>query len=386
MTQKKSKTDIVTKPRIMQVVPSLISGGVERGTIDVTKHLYDHGWQPLVASSGGQLVEKVIEYGGEHIKLKANSKNPYTIWKNIDKIAGLIDSQKIDLVHVRSRAPAWSCYYATQKTNTPLITTFHGIYSFNSNLKHKYNNIMTKGDVVIAVSNFVQNHLLENYDIEESKIRVIHRGIDTDYFSNQAINEKKLNDYKIKYHIPLDVPIILLPARITKWKGPEILIDALNLLKDKDVYCIIVGDMSKHPNYAKRLNDKIRELKLQRKLRIFGADYDIRYVYALADIVLSTSIEPEAFGRTIVEALSMEKLTIATNIGGATETIQNGVNGFHVRPGREGELADKIRYAIDNLYSSEFDNIRKNARDSVVKNFSLPTMLSKTMDIYKELL
>jgi glycosyltransferase involved in cell wall biosynthesis len=374
------------KATILQVVPSLIAGGVERGTIEIAKAIAAEEYKPLVLSSGGPLVSKILDLGGKHIKMNVDTKNPLLILYNIYRIARLAKEENIDIIHARSRAPAWSSYFAAKKAKCRFLTTFHGIYNFSESFKRQYNSIMTYGERVIAVSDFVRQHILDNYDIDESKIRVIHRGVDAKYFDPNNLNPENLEALRAKYHVPKSVPVILLPARMTRWKGHQSLIKALNIIRNKDFYCIIAGDLSKHPAFTAEIKSTLQELKLQSKIQIFGPESDMLSLYGISDIVLSTSIEPEAFGRVIIESQAMEKIVIATNIGGAAETIIDEVTGYHVSPNDPEELAEKIAFVLDNLNSSELDRIRKNARKSSSQSFSLETMQKKTMDVYRELL
>jgi glycosyltransferase involved in cell wall biosynthesis len=372
-----------TKKTILQVVPTLIAGGVERGTIEIAKAIVDNGDRSIVVSAGGPLISKIYDLGAEHFKMNIASKNPVSMYCNIDNLSKIIQEESVDIIHARSRAPAWSAYYAAKKTNKRFVTTFHGIYNFGCGLKKYYNSIMVSGERVIAVSNFVREHILSNYDVNESKIRVIHRGVDYRYFNPERITDEIRAKFREKYHVPKSVPVILLPARMTRWKGHTTLIKALNLIKDKNFYCIISGDLSKHPAYTCAIRDMIREFKLQRKIQLFGPETDMLGLYGIADIVLSTSIEPEAFGRVAIEGQAMEKIVIATNIGGAVETVTDEVNGYHVKPGDERELASKIAHVLDNLES--LSDIRKKARKYAIAHFSVDTMDSKTMDVYAEL-
>lgn len=374
------------KQKILQIVPALNCGGVERGTIDIARGLIENGFSPYVLSNGGSLVSKLNEISAKFIYKNVGSKNPLVIYKNINVIKDIILNEKIDLVHSRSRAPAWSAHFATKKTGTPHVTTFHGIYSLKSSFKQHYNSVMAKGARVIAVSNFVKSHILSNYKVNEDIIRVIHRGVDLNYFNPANISQEQKEKLKNKYNITKSQPIILLPARFTRWKGQDVLIEALNLIKLKDFYCIMVGDLSKHPNYVKRLSDRILELKLQGKVKIFGTELDVVGLYSLADVVLSTSIEPEAFGRTIVEAQAMEKIVIATDIGGSAETIINGSTGFHVRQNDYRALADSLKNVLDMLGSAQAEKITTSARINAAEHFGLKNMQDKTIAVYKELL
>ncbi|MDX1923772.1 MAG: glycosyltransferase family 4 protein [Rickettsiaceae bacterium] len=381
-----SEEDTKRKRNILQIVPALNCGGVERGTIDIAKALKEAGDNPYVLSSGGSLCGNLHVLDATLIKHDVSTKNPLMIYKNISFMQNLIKKHNIDLVHARSRAPAWSAHYACKRENTPFVTTFHGIYSIKSKLKRYYNSVMTFGDRVIAVSNFVKKHMLENYKINPDIIRVIHRGVDLDYFAPQELSEQKRVKFMDKYNTSLASPIIIMPSRMTFWKGQHVLIEALAKIKHLDFYCILAGDVANHPDYVKKLRDMIVHFKLQSKVQIFGQETDVAFLYNAANIVVSASIEPEAFGRSIVEAQSMQKLVIATNIGGAAETIENEVTGFHVKPNDPDEMADRIKYALSIIGTSEEEKITTLARKSVSKYFSLKQMQKKTLDVYNELI
>ncbi|XVN43071.1 MAG: glycosyltransferase family 4 protein [Candidatus Rickettsia vulgarisii] len=374
------------KPTILQVLPSLYSGGVERGTIEISKMLKESGHNVIVVSAGGTLVSELTVNHITHIYMNSASKNPFTMWKNAKLLAKIIKEHNVDIIHARSRAPAWSCYMAAKATNTKFITTFHGIYNIENFLKKFYNAVMLKGEKIIAVSHFVKQHILANYKIFEDKIVVIHRGVDYHYFAPKNITEEKLQKYKKKYDIPTDVPIILLPSRMTNWKGHHILVEALGKLKHRNFYCLMVGDLSKHSNYTTRVKSLINSLKLQSKIQIFGSESDMLGLYGISDIVLSTSIEPEAFGRTIAEGQAMEKIVIATNIGGANETITDQQTGFHVKPNDTNDLVQKLDHCISLINTEEGRKIQQAARTAVINNFSLELMLNKTLDLYNNML
>lgn len=370
---------------VMQVLPSLLSGGVERGTIEVAKALQKNEINNLVVSSGGPLVSELEKFHIPHIALNVNSKNPLTIIKNSYLLEDIIKEYKVKIVHARSRAPAWSAYLAAKRANAKFITTFHGIYKVNNFLKLHYNKIMTKGEVIIAVSNFVKEHIIKTYNTPESKIKVIHRGVDLDYFSMNNIEHNIRDKFREKYLSPTNTPIILLPARMTEWKGHMVLIEALNKIKHLNFYCLIVGDLSKHPNFVKRVKELIYEYKIQSKVQIFGNENNMLGLYSIADIVLCPSIQPEAFGRVVIEGQAMEKLVIATNIGGVAETIKDKVTGFHIPPNDPEFLAQTIEYALSILGTDEYSRICDNAKKSVIDNFSLNSMLNKILDVYNTL-
>lgn len=367
---------------ILQVVPALVSGGVERGTLEIAKKIVDSGYKSIVISAGGPLVPALEKSGSKHIKFNVATKNPFMIWLNARKIAGIIRQEGVDIIHARSRAPAWSCFIAARVTGIKLFTTFHGIYNFHSKLKKFYNSIMTKGDVVIAVSDFVKKHIIENYAVDKKKIILIHRGVNHEEFNPANVTTETILKYKDKYNVPNNAMVILLPARMTEWKGQMVLVKALEKIKTLNFYCIMAGDLSRHPAYVKRLKNLISEYKIQHRVQIFGNEPDIINLYAIADIVLSTSIEPEAFGRTVIEAQAMEKLVIATNVGGTAETVEDKKTGFHVDPSDPNDLAEKITYCLSIARTDKAKEITDAARKSAIERFSLKLMLDKVIDSY----
>lgn len=369
---------------ILQVVPALVSGGVERGTLEIAKTLANKGYKSIVLSSGGPLVEQLEEHGSIHITYDVASKNPLKIWQNAKKIRTIVQEHNVDVIHARSRAPAWSCGLAARATNTKFITTFHGIYNFNNFIKKRYNKIMTEGDVVIAVSNYVKNHIIDNYHVNEDRIRVIHRGVNHREFDKSKLDEKTITAFREKYKVPKDAKVLLLPARFTAWKGHMCLLDALEEIRDENFYCIMAGDLARHPNYVTKVRDRIFDSRMQAKVQIFGNEPDIKSLYGISDIVLSTSIEPEAFGRTIIEAQSMEKMVIASGIGGAAETIENDISGFHFESGNKSQLANKIKECIAMLGSESEKTITTTARKCVIDKFSLDKMLASVLSVYEE--
>ena len=384
MSLTKNNTQKYHTKTILQVVPALVSGGVERGTLEIANKIAHSGYNSIVISSGGPLVERLTAEGSLHIDINVASKNPFTIWINAKRIASIIKDYRVDIIHARSRAPAWSCYLAARWTNITLITTFHGVYNFKYFAKKLYNSIMTRGDKVIAVSNFVKEHIIKNYDADDNKITVIHRGVDQNHFAQQNVSEEDQKRFKKKYNVPQNIPVLLLPARMTRWKGQAMLVEALNKIKHLNFYCIMAGDLGKHFSYVQEVKEQVAKYKLQSKVQLFGVEPNMRNLYAISDIVLSTSIEPEAFGRTVIEAQAMEKIVIATKIGGPIETVENGQTGFLVTPGDADDLAQKIEYAISILGTQDAKFITSCARKHVSDDFSLDRMLSKIMSTYDE--
>lgn len=379
------------KPVLLQVLPSLISGGVERGAVDIVRATVQDGFKSMVLSAGGKMTHQVTQAGGENIVIPSiKSKNPFKIWKNIKIISKIIKDRDIDIVHVRSRAPAWSCYYACKKTNTPLVTTVHGTHSlgdkFTKKLKTLYNSGMVKGDKIITVSNFIKDYILKNYeDVDENKITVIHRGIDVDYFNPDNISTNRILMMQDKLNVPDGKNIILLPGRLTSWKGQEFFIDSLAKVKNKNFFCLIMGDDKGHKTYRKRLEKKITDNNLAGSVKIIGNTNDISAAYMLSDIVVSSSTRGEAFGRVAPEGCAMKRLVVATKLGGSMETIIDKKTGWLVESDNTEEMAKTLDLVL-NLSKEEREKITKKSRENIKNNFSLELMCNKTIKIYREIL
>lgn len=371
------------KPVLLQLLPSLYSGGVERGTIEIAEAAAKSGFKSLVASSGGTMVNQLAEVGAEHIELPINSKNPFKIRSNVKKIKAVIDEHDVDIVHARSRAPAWSGYWAAKKAGCHFITTFHGFYSTKGLFKKCYNSVMTKGEKTIAISEFIAEHIKKNYHPNPENIAIIYRGVDLKHFDPSQITDDNIAEVKKKWQIHENNPIIFLPGRITRWKGQDFLIRAINELKDLKFYCVIAGDYSDHKTYYNELLNLAKKMGLEEKMRIVEHIEDIPTAYAASDIVVSASLEPEAFGRVAIEAQAMGKPIIATNIGGSRETIIDGKTGKLVDKNNIEDMAEALRYY---LQATDKEKIAKNNRDHITNNFSLSSMCNKTISLYNEIL
>lgn len=382
-------TNKTQTPVILQILPSLESGGVERGTIDIAKALKKSGFEPLVASKGGTLVYQLKEEGITHITLPVHSKNPFTIYKNIARIIKLITQYKIDVIHVRSRAPMWSAYFACKKTNTKLVATVHGTYSLRGFLKKKYNAIMLKADKIIVVSNFIKEYLAKNYRFEgerfpERKITVIQRGVDLSYFDSKKISKNHVIEASKKWNLPEDKKIIVMPARFTSWKGHEFFLEALKKVKG-DFFCMMVGSDHGHSAYKEGLEQKIVDAGLASKVKLFGLCKDMAVLYSISRLVVCPSIRPEAFGRIAIEAQAASRIIIATNIGGSLETIINTKTGFLVEVGDVEKFAKLIDFVLE-MPQNQYDVIATTARKHMEENFSNEKMCQNTIQIYKTLL
>lgn len=373
------------KPVLLQVLPSLSSGGVERGTVEIAKAARNAGFESFVASSGGEMVKQLEEDGIKHLQLPLASKNPITIFKNVDAIRRIIYENKVDIVHARSRAPAWSAYFACKPMNCRFVTTFHGFYSTSFPFKKLYNSVMTKGEMVVAISQFISEHMKKVYKTPEDKIRVIYRGVDMEYFNPETVDEERVRKLKDKWSLTENWPIILMPGRITRWKGQDFLLRALSRLKNMEFYCVLLGDTSKHKRYYEELLKEISLYKMEKNVMIVGSTDDMPAAYKMADVVVSASQEPEAFGRVAVEAQAMGKPVVATNLGGSKETVIHGETGRLVEILTTDEMATGIKKGIK-VDKMARERIAEKARNHIKSNFSLETMAGKTLEVYRELL
>lgn len=377
------KTDY-KQPVILQVLPELRSGGVERGTIEIARAISQAGGVSLVASSGGAMSGQLNKCGATHITLPLASKNPFTMWVNSLRLAGIIRKYNVDIIHARSRAPAWSAWLAAKKTGCRFVTTFHGTYGIQNKWKRKYNSIMTKGDRVIAVSNFIAEHIRQNYEIDEQKLRVIHRGVDLQLFNPKTHSTQHMIELCKQWRLPEELPLILFPGRFARWKGQEVFIKALAKLPHRNFFAVLLGDDKGHESYREEIEKIIVDLKLEGYVRIAKHTHYITEAYMLSKLVVATSIEPEAFGRVVLEAQAMGKPVIATDHGGPQETVIDKETGLLVPPNDTKMLA----LAIDNVLSMSPDLQKQVERDAIknAKNFSLDKMCEKTIAVYKELL
>ncbi len=377
---------MTTAPTILQVLPALNSGGVERGTVEMSQAIVDGGGSSLVISHGGQMVPQLLKTGATHVSMPVHSKNPLMMLWNAQRIAAHCRKHDVALIHARSRAPAWSAWLAAKQLKLPFVTTFHGVYNFEGRWKHKYNSIMTKGDRVIAVSSYVRDHILEHYDCPASRVTVIPRGADLSVFHPNNLDTEHMAELIADWHIEdRHEPIILMPGRFTRWKGQHVLVQALAQIKEERFTCILMGSDSGHTGYREEVEQMIHAAGLAEKIRYAPPTSYMTEAYRLSDIVVVPSIEPEAFGRVPVEAQAMGKLVIASNHGGMAETIRDGETGFHVPPNDPDALAAQILHAL--YMTKETRNaIGSQAMYHVHQNFSIRSMQNKTLDVYESLL
>ncbi len=373
------------RPVVLQVLPALETGGVERGAVDVAAALSQAGWTALVASSGGPMVREIERAGAHHLTLPVDSKNPFVMWGNVGRLARLIVLHGVDIVHARSRAPAWSARAAARRCGVKLATTFHGAYSSASPVKHLYNSVMARGDRVIAISSFIGDELTGRYGADPNLVHVIPRGIDTDIFDPGAVSAERLINLSTQWRLPDDAPVIMLPGRLTRWKGHKVLLRALAQLDRRDVRCMIVGSDRGHRGYARQLESEIVRLGVDDIVHIVGHCRDMAAAYMLADVVVSASTTPEGFGRVAVEAQAMGRPVIATDHGAARETVLPGETGWLVPPGDVGALTEALRQALA-LDVEAREAMAGRAIRHVRANYTKALMCTRTMEVYKQLL
>lgn len=370
---------------IIQVLPALNQGGVERGTIEIATALQRAGIPNYVISSGGKMVPELTKIGVEHITLPVATKNPMKLWLNAGKMAKIFKEKNAGLIHVRSRAPAWSVKWASQKTGVPFIASFHGIYGIKPAIKKLYNRVMLQGQKVIAVSNFVKKHLMDEYGVPEEKIVVIHRGADIGLFNPDKITQDKIQTFLTTHDIPLDKPIVSLVGRLTRMKGQSVMLEAVRQMKHKEITILLVGGNPKG-DYDKELQEELADLPDETIVKIFAVPgKEMPLVYAASDIFVQPSLIPESFGRSIAEAQSMKRVVIAAAHGGACELIEDKKTGFLTPVGDAKELAKMIDKVLD-ITPEERNEIGETACEFVRTNFTIQKMCEKTLALYREFL
>ena len=381
-----------SKINVLQVIPKLGYGGAETGCYDIAHYLSENKCKSYIVTSGGDLIKFIDKKKVKLIRLPVHSKNPLLIFLNALILIGIILIFKISIVHARSRAPAWSCLLATKLTGRKFVTTFHGTYNFGGKLKKFYNSIMVRSDLIIAGSNFIFSHIKNNYSEFlklNRKFLVIFRGINVDYFDPTTKFENDEKKLLQNWEINKEKKIILMPGRLTSWKGQKLLIEAINLVKIELGYeafhVVILGDDQGRDLYKKELVRLTEQYRLTNQIKFIKHCKDMALAYKVSDIIISASIEPEAFGRVAVEAQSMEKLIIASNIGGSNETIIDEKTGFLFESGDAHSLSKKIIKAIT-MDETSLNLIGKEGRKNIIKKFNVEKMCFSTYSEYKRLL
>ena len=378
--------------KVLQVIPKLGYGGAETGCYDIAHYLPENNCESFIATSGGELLKFVDRKKVKIYRLPVQSKNPILILINAFILVGIILFNNISLVHARSRAPAWSCFLATKITRRKFVTTFHGTYKFNNNIKKIYNSIMARADLIIAGSNFIFSHIKQNYSKYldgKKKLMVIFRGINVDYFDPTTKTEEEEKQLLKSWGIKENKKIILLPGRLTSWKGQELFLEALNQVNIKLGYeafqAIILGSDQGRELFKKKLIRLTEQYRMTNQVKFINHCRDMALAYKVSDLVVSSSTEPEAFGRVAVEAQSMEKVIIASNIGGSNETVIDEKTGFLFEAGNANSLSEKILKVL-NLDETTLKKIGIEGRKNIISKFNVEKMCFSTYSEYKKLI
>ena len=383
---------MASKFKVLQVIPKLGYGGAETGCYDLAHYLNEVGCKSYIITSGGELIKYIDKKKVTLIKLPVHSKNPLLILVNSIIISFIILFLNISIVHARSRAPAWSCYFATRITRRKFVTTFHGTYNFQNKIKKFYNSIMVKSDLLIAGSNFIFSHIHENYSKylnPKKKFLVIFRGINTEYFDPNNIKQDDIIKLRNLWKLDKNKKIILLPGRLTSWKGQEMFIESLNIFRSTnpeiDFMAIILGTDQGRTVFRKKLENLVQQYDLTKNIKFVDHCKKMPLAYYLSDVVVSSSIEPEAFGRVSIEAQSMKKPIIASNIGGSNETIVDNKTGLLFESGNPQALSNKLKEIIK-LDTLTLDLMGNEGRKNVLNRFNIEKMCFNTYSEYKKLI
>jgi len=383
---------MASKFKVLQVIPKLGYGGAETGCYDLAHYLNEVGCKSYIITSGGELIKYIDKKKVTLIKLPVHSKNPLLILVNSIIISFIILFLNISIVHARSRAPAWSCYFATRITRRKFVTTFHGTYNFKNKIKKFYNSIMVKSDLLIAGSNFIFSHIHENYSKylnPKKKFLVIFRGINTEYFDSNNIKQDDIIKLRNLWKLDKNKKIILLPGRLTSWKGQEMFIESLNIFRSTNpeinFMAIILGTDQGRTVFRKKLENLVQQYDLTKNIKFVDHCKKMPLAYYLSDVVVSSSIEPEAFGRVSIEAQSMKKPIIASNIGGSNETIVDNKTGLLFESGNPQALSNKLKEIIK-LDTLTLDLMGNEGRKNVLNRFNIEKMCFNTYSEYKKLI
>ena len=383
---------MATNLKVLQVIPKLGYGGAETGCFDIAHYLPENNCESFIVTSGGELLKFVDKKKVKIFKLPVQSKNPLLIFINSIILVGIILLNNISIVHARSRAPAWSCLLASKITGRKFVTTFHGTYNFKSNFKKFYNSVMVRSDLIIAGSNFIFSHIKENYSMylnNKKKFLVIFRGINVDYFDSSTTLENDEKKLLKQWNIEKDKKIILLPGRLTSWKGHEVFIEAVNLvnieLGYEAFYTVILGNDQGRELYKKKLIRLSEQYRMSKQIRFIDHCKNMALAYKVSDIIVSASNEPEAFGRVSVEAQSMGKPIVASNIGGSNETVIDEKTGFLFESNNAKSLSKQILRVL-NMDETSLKMMGIEARKNVTQRFNVEKMCFSTYSEYKRLL
>jgi len=375
---------------VLQVTPELSAGGVERTTLEIVEAINRAGGLALVASAGGRLEPDLEAAGGELIRLPVHSKNPVTVAANALRLREIIRSRCVNIVHARSRAPAWSALLAARMARVPFVTTFHGIYNARSPLKRFYNSAMARGDVVIANSEYTRAHVLERYGVAPERVVAIPRGVDLDVFDRARVQAADVAAMRAAWGLRLDDDrcILIAPARLTRWKGQLALVEAAKLLEQRRpgaVKVILAGDAQGRVAYVQEIQAAIAAAKLQDAVAIVGHVSQMPLAFAGSDVAVFPVLEPEAFGRGAIEAQAMGVPVIAAALGGFTETVADGESGFLVQPAQVRDLAEAIERMLD-LGRPARAAMGEKGRERVRRLYSKTALQTATLAVYERVL
>lgn len=379
-------TDNTKQPVVLQVLPEMNHGGVEIGTVEIASGCQEKGIKNFVASAGGRMVYDLQKIRVQHFELPLKTKNIFRMYLNSRRLAKIIKENGINIVHARSRAPAWSAYWAAKKTGATFLTTYHGTYGLGLfKIKKFYNRVMTYGKLVIAISNHIKQHIMSEYAVPENKIRLIHRCVNLDNFNPEKVTQERMIKTIADFNIPEDKPVISLIGRVTPWKGQALLLEALAKVKNQNFCCLIVGSDQGRTAFSNKLKDLVKKYDLESKVQFIDHSFDIPALLMISDVVLSTALEPEAFGRAAIEGQAMGKIVIASNIGGSLENTIDGVTGKLFKSGDADDLAASIDWALS-LPKAEKEKIGRAAMKNVKEHFTKQIMCDKTIAVYNELM
>ena len=373
------------RPVVLQVVPRLGMGGAEIEAIAVARAVVEAGGRAIVAAERGPLGPELLRAGARHVVMPVASKSPLTIRRNVGRLAALIRDDGVDIVHARSRAPAWSARGAARLTGRPFVTTFHAAYGAAGELKRRYNAVMAGADRVIAVSEFIARHVGERYGVDGARLRCVLRGVDIGVFDPGSVSAERVASLATRWQLPDGVAIVMLPGRLAYGKGHHVMVDALTRIRRGDVLCVMVGVGGASRSRRRRLERAIEAPGVAGRVRLIDRCGDMAAAFRLADVVVSASTEPEGFGRVAVEAQAMGVPVVATNRGAALETIEPSVTGWLVPPGDASALAAAVDTALD-LDEAGRLHLAALARERVVRRFSSTRMCAETLAVYDELL
>lgn len=370
---------------VLQIVPRMELGGAERGTLEIAEAIMREGGRALVVCAGGKMLPRVVKVGGEVIAMNVDTRNPLNLWQNARLLARLIQDLGIDVVHARAPGPAWSAYWATRRTHTPFVTTYHGAYAGDRLLKRLYHTVMARGRPVIAVSDYLRNRVIEKHGAPPDQVVVIPRGADIAVFSDEAVGNERAVTLADQWGLLDDPrPVIMLPGRLSSQKGAEDLIDAadrLRAMRGADFLILFVGE-DDGSGYGEVLRRRIDRLGIGDCARMVGACSDMAAAYKLASVVVSATVQPEAFDRSIIEAQAMGRPVIATDHGGVREAVAHGESGWLYPPGDVARLTVELNKAL-NLDPSQRAHMGMAARARTHSRFTVAAMQRATLDVYE---